>query len=145
LSGRCNFSGDFSDPNDSSNVYSSTRVGVVLNPDGSVDHYVTSGSATQLVNELIYVGVGNAYEALTTSPGTTDQDKINNAISGIPDQTVTTTYTIGNVSGSASVNIASPEELAAVPEPSTLIPACFGALVMGLAAWRRHQKGVAAS
>jgi hypothetical protein len=58
------FVGDFSNTSDPSNVYSSKRVGINYGPDhikGTPDDVViNSGPATQLVDELIYVGVGNA-------------------------------------------------------------------------------------
>lgn len=44
---------------DATDSYSSTRVGIIHTSGGDV--YVTSGSATQLVDELAYVGVGNAF------------------------------------------------------------------------------------
>src|SRR5579864_3949579 len=39
-------------------VYNSARVGIIH---GVSDTFITSGSATQLVDELIYVGIGNAF------------------------------------------------------------------------------------
>jgi hypothetical protein len=114
------FSGGFT----ASDNYSSTRVGVVLNPNGTVNHFVTSGSATQLVNELFYVGVGNAYAADSTTPGATNQDKINNVIASIPNETVSDTYSIGQFSGSGSVNVF------ATPEPSTLTGALIAVLCL---------------
>jgi PEP-CTERM motif len=126
------FAGSFN----SSDSYSSAAVGVIFN--GSKKTFVTSGPATQLVDALYYVGVGNAYEALSTDPGATNQDKLNNAIASIPSETVTTTYTIHGFSGSASANVS------AVPEPSTLLlTSIVAAVALGLA-WRRRKHGVVA-
>jgi hypothetical protein len=120
------FAGSFN----SSDSYSSTSVGVIFN--GSNETFVTSGPATQLVDALYYVGIGNAYEALSTDPGATNQDRLNNVTTLIPSETVTTTYTIDGFSGSASVNVS------AVPEPSTLLlMSIAAAVVLGLA-WRRR-------
>ena len=55
------FIGDFTSPSD---AYSSTRVGLNYGPDGikgtGDDVLISSGPATQQVDELFYVGVGNA-------------------------------------------------------------------------------------
>lgn len=49
------FSGDFS----AADVYSAVRVGVIYGMGGPT--YITSGSASQLVDAFYYVGIGNAF------------------------------------------------------------------------------------
>ncbi|MBZ5696891.1 MAG: hypothetical protein LAN36_16210 [Acidobacteriia bacterium] len=50
------FTGGF----DATDEYSAKRVGIINLPGGG-QQLVTSGSASQLVNELVYVGIGNAF------------------------------------------------------------------------------------
>ncbi|MFN8219808.1 MAG: Ig-like domain-containing protein [Fimbriimonadales bacterium] len=70
------FTGSF----DGTDNYSASRKGIDYGADrvkgGVDDTIITSGPATQEVDELIYVGVGNALDA-TFEPGLTDQDKLN--------------------------------------------------------------------
>jgi hypothetical protein len=122
--------------------YSSDYVGVIYGAGGASDvsHYtfVTSGPNTQLVNAVFGRGSGNAYEALSSDPGATNQDKINNVIASIPSETFSATYTINGVSGGGSVNIQADPPVA-TPEPSTMISAGIGVLMMLGYAWRRNR------
>ncbi len=113
--------------------YSSTRFGVDWGADrskgGGDDIIYTSGNGATLVDEIVYVGVGNAFW-----PGGSDPDPSNpiggaqaamdDAISYVLKNapfTITGSYTIFNDSGSASV--------AAVPAPASVIALLgFGAI-----------------
>jgi len=103
------FIGDFSDPMDPSNVYSSTRVGIA--PNNAV---ITSGPATQVVKALYYVGVGNAIAPDDVTPQCmgTDQstiDCVKAFYDSIMPFRVTTTYTLkdsdGGVLGTNSATV----------------------------------------
>jgi hypothetical protein len=116
--------------------YSNDYVGVIFGTGGNPDQYITSGANTQMVDAVFGRGSGNAFAVYMTDPGATMQDKLDNALAGIPDMTFTGTYTLGGATGSAFVNVAA----AAVPEPSTLLLSGTGA-VLGLAyAWRRRRR-----
>ena len=110
-------SGDFSGSN-----YSNVRVGIDYGADrmkgGGDDTVITSGSSTQLIDEFIYVGVGNAYDA-SSAVGDTNQQKLDNtfrAIRTTPVFDVTGTYTLfdsgGSLLGTGSTFIT------VVPEPA---------------------------
>jgi len=88
------FTGDFVGFN-----YSAARVGIDyfdgIKGNGN-DITYTSGSGTNLVNELIYIGVGNAFDA-TFEPGANNQDKMDNVLSYILGEApfdISTTYTL---------------------------------------------------
>jgi hypothetical protein len=127
--------------------YSSDYVGVIYGAGGASDvagyTFVTSGPNTQLVNAVFGRGSGNAYEALSSDPGATDQDKINNVIASIPSGTFSGTYTLDGVSGSGNVNIVNTPDPAPAPEPSSLVSAGIGiATVLGVY-WRKRRKAQA--
>jgi len=93
------FTGDFSDPMDPSNVYSSTRVGIDVN-----DNVINSGPATQVVKALYYVGVGNAIAPNDVTPPClgTDQatvDCVKAFYDSIMPFRITTTYTLKDANG----------------------------------------------
>ncbi len=107
-------------------TYTSSYIGINYGADGvrggGDDTFITSGPNTQLVNEIVGRGSGNAWAVLNTDPGLINQDKINvganaiwNANGGNP-ITFTGTYSIGATSGSGSVLFDSPT---AVPLPAT--------------------------
>jgi hypothetical protein len=86
--------------------YSNHAVGVVFNSDGTVNHLVTSGAASQLVDEIVYVGIGLSNDA-TTYPSLAAALAFNQSLGNF---TITSTYTYNNgrgtvVSGSATVNV----------------------------------------
>jgi hypothetical protein len=96
-------------------VYSQNRVGVVFNGTNPPT-FITSGSADQPVNELLYVGVGNAFDN-TQCPGA-DQSTLNcvaGQFDAISPFSVTTQYTLtdpnNNVlaTGNATVDFVAPE------------------------------------
>jgi hypothetical protein len=127
------FVGDFSTPSD---VYSSTRVGINYGPDhikGTADDVrISSGPATQVVDELVYVGVGNALAGGDVScPGSNQatMDCVKAFYDSISPFNITTTYTLRNANGgllsTGSATVLFP---AAVPEPAT-----WGFMIVGLA------------
>lgn len=122
-----------------------TRYGIDWGADrvkgGGDDIVYTLGNGTTLVDELVYVGVGNAWW-----PGGADPDPANPV--GGPQAamddlfywiladgpiTVSCSYDIGNYSGSASVDVV------AVPVPGALL---LGGLGVGLIGWLRSRRGL---
>lgn len=103
-------------------TYNSRRYGILYGGNGIYgggdDTYITSGAGTQMVDMLVYVGVGNATEALSTAPGATNQDKIDGVAAMIPTHDLTMTYTINDDVGSTSGSAMTHFE--AVPEPATM-------------------------
>lgn len=134
-------------------VYSPANVGVLYGSDGKLgggdDTLITSGSASQKVDALFYRGIGNAFAVYDTDPGMTNQDKINNFISGGTFNqpiTVSMNYTLyadqsdtGTPLGSGDAMIT----ISAVPEPSSVaISGFFGAaLLVGALRKRRASRG----
>jgi hypothetical protein len=130
--------------------YSNEYVGVIYGAGGAADiadyTYVTSGPNTQLVDALYGRGSGNAFAVYSTDPGTTIQDKLNNALAGIPNMTLTGTYSLIDTPGSQINTFAMSlgyVNVAAVPEPSTLISTGTG-VVLALAYARRRRRRAAA-
>jgi len=106
-----------SDPNDdlvfvssfgSGDVYSNQRVGIDYGPDlvkgGGDDVIITSGPATQLVDELMYRGPGNAWAGYSPT-NQSGVDLVRDYINDLGPFKVTTTFTIGAATGSATVNV----------------------------------------
>jgi hypothetical protein len=113
--------------------YSTTRYGINWGTDGvkggGDDTVYTSGNGTTLVNEIVYVGVGNAWwPGKGGSYGSDPANPIGGAQAAMDDYyawvntlepiTVTTTYSILAYSGSASVDV--------VPEPVTMAGLALG-------------------
>lgn len=93
--------------------YGTNIYGIRRNANGTVASYVTSGSQDQLVDEIIYIGVGNALEALNTDPGPTNQDRIFAAAGTVSaPYSITGSYSLSGMTGAATVNVV-------VPEPGT--------------------------
>ena len=85
--------------------YSSSYVGIIYGP-GGTNNYITSGPATQLVNEIVGRGSGNAWDTYDTSGNiASQQSNIDLLISQLGNQPFdfTATYTLAGVSGSNSV------------------------------------------
>ncbi len=85
--------------------YSASYVGIIYGS-GGTNTYVTSGPATQLVNEIVGRGSGNAWDTYDTSGNiASQQSNIDLLISQLGNQpfNFTGTYTIAGVSGSNSV------------------------------------------
>jgi hypothetical protein len=124
--------------------YSNDYVGVIYGAGGKNDvggyTYITSGSNNQMVDALYGRGSGNAFDVYTTSPGATTQEKLDIALAGIQDMTLTGKYSLigpwGNTLGTglASVN--------AVPEPSALISTGIG-VMLSIGYALRHRRRVA--
>jgi hypothetical protein len=103
---------DFVGTFDSTDVYNANRVGILKGVDGVVgtadDVLITSGSSTQLVDGLAYVGIGNAYWPANPADMAALVGTINTQ--GL---TVTGGYTItdgnGNLLGATSNSIGTPE------------------------------------
>ncbi len=87
--------------------YSSSYVGIIYGP-GGANTYITSGPATQQVNEIVGRGSGNAWDTYDTSGDiASEQSNILACALQVSDQpfNFTGTYTIGGVSGSNSVTL----------------------------------------
>jgi len=125
--------------------YSAMRHGINWGADrvkgGGDDIVYTSGNGTTLVDELVYVGVGNAWW-----PGGDDPNPANpagGAQAAMDDLfywilaegpiTVTCSYDILDFSGRAAVDVV------AVPAPSALL---LGGLGLGLIGWLRSRRAV---
>jgi hypothetical protein len=126
-------------------AYTPNKIGIIHNADGSINHLITSGDSTQLVDEIVYVGIGNAWwpnvgtpgEQTPFSPGATETDAMNNyyaflnANGGVD---VATTYYLVDAnnntiaSGTASVDV--------VPAPAAVLLGLLG--LSGLAAFKRR-------
>ncbi len=126
--------------------YSTAIVGMNYGPNGvkggGDDFYITSGSNTQFVNELFYRGSGNAPAVLSTDPGATDQDKIDNARQLMPhDFIFNGQYSLGvddfgTFTGSAFVVVA-------VPEPATVAMTGLGGMALAFACvaqWKKRRR-----
>ncbi len=105
------------------------------------DNWITSGDSTPL-KELIGVGHGNAYAVYSSDPGTTNQDKINNALAGITGPfpfDFYGTYTL--VGPNQSILATGNGDVQVTPEPGTLsMLAGLGLSTFGFAFRRRWIK-----
>ncbi|MCA9216252.1 MAG: PEP-CTERM sorting domain-containing protein [Planctomycetales bacterium] len=119
--------------------YSSTRIGInyVDGIKGNGDDIViNSGPGTQLVNELLYVGIGDGFPSENIA-APTDQDDINLTLGAIYagcngcEVMLTGSYTVGDTTGSGKVTIF-------IPEPSTMALSTFGVLAC-FAAFRKRR------
>ncbi len=100
--------------------------GVLGGGDDVVYNTANPGSDTTLVNELYYVGIGNAFEALSTA-GMTDQEVIDDVANEVGGYSLSTAYSVAgtNTGAFTSVNFTQP-----VPEPATMAALGLGALAL---------------
>lgn len=126
--------------------YSPSFVGLQYGPNGVLgggdDVLITGGPNTQFVNELFARGTGNAPEVLSTDPGATDQEKIDNARLLIPNDFIFNgEYSLGvddfgTFTGSAFVVVA-------VPEPATVAMTGLGGAALAFACvtqWKKRRR-----
>ena len=113
------FAGDLSGGN-----YSSVRVGIDWGADrvkgGGDDTVITSGVGTQLIDEFIYVGVGNAFDA-SSQPGPTDQDKLDQTRQDVfPNYPIIVTGTYRLQDGIGGFLVTGSTFVQVVPEPTSI-------------------------
>ena len=102
--------------------YAPHRKGLDYGPDrvkGTIDDVIyTSDSGSTLVDELIYVGAGQAPAVSDLSPGSTRQEKIDNLLALVPPYLLTCTYMLWNDAHTSVV--ASSQYTVHLPEPASL-------------------------
>lgn len=119
--------------------YSSGFVGLNYGDDGikntGDDFFITAGPNTQLFDELFARGSGNANAVLNSSPGTSDQEKIDNILAAMPSAyEFQGLYTLaGDFTGSAFVVVG-------VPEPATIALTTTAGAALGFVCWRQLKK-----
>lgn len=107
------------------------------------DTKIASGSSSQLVNKLFYIGVGFSFNGAHFT-GATDQEKLDNAIAadnGISNgqpNSLHLTYSVKGYTGSSTVG-----DGPSTPEPGTMLPMGGGLIVFSAVARRirRNQSG----
>jgi hypothetical protein len=105
-------------------TYNANRVGIL----GSTR--ITSGSATQLVDEILYTGFGLTFDvdAAPPEPGTTEQLRLNaglNDLNGSAPFSITGTYTVKTAAGAilgtgTATERLDPSGAGAIPEPGSI-------------------------
>lgn len=126
--------------NFSSSDYASHRIGVRVGTDGILntadDIIIDSGSGSQLVDALYYVGAGNAFWP-TPEPGESNQDAINRTWSEIPTSfDINMSYSVGDGAGGILASATESVDVE-VPLPGTLALAAAGLGALGLTTRRR--------
>ncbi|MEZ6118016.1 MAG: VPLPA-CTERM sorting domain-containing protein [Pirellulaceae bacterium] len=123
-------------------TYSSTRLGINYGTDGIADTaddiiYDSGEAGTSLINELVYVGVGDGFYSFN-SAAASDQDDINQTLAQIfgadcdgCNVDFDATYTLpnpmgGTASGTGGIDIF-------VPEPASAVMVLCGLIGLGLA------------
>lgn len=121
--------------------YSATRFGIDFGANrvegGGDDIMYTTGNGLTLVDKIVYVGVGNAFDA-TSEPGTTNQDKMDSAIAYIMSESmfdITCTYTMYAPGGVTVLGSGTGSVLVPAPGPT------MGLVTMGaICLMRRHRR-----
>lgn len=115
--------------------YNANRYGIDYGPDrmkgGGDDILYTTGNGLSLVDEIVYVGVGNAFDA-TFEPGATNQDKINSVLAYIASEApfdIYTTYKIYDPTG--TIFLGAGGDVVTVPTPAALAVFGIGLAVLG--------------
>lgn len=96
-----------------------------------------AGSGSQLIDELVYVGVGNALWPTVPGQGDTEQEALDNVAAYFFDEpiaSITGTYGLRGTDYAASATV----RLVQVPEPATLALAIPGLIAAG--AWTRRRR-----
>jgi hypothetical protein len=133
------FSTNWANGNPISN-YSANQIGLITTGPSSPST-ITSGSPTQLVNELVVVGVGNALantgagNPCSVLSGQAAVDCVKGQYDALIPFNITTTYSLAGTGASGSASVAFVPD---VPEPGTL--ALFGSAVAGLGLIGRRRK-----
>ena len=128
--------------------YNAGRIGLIHHSDGTVT-YITSGASSQLVDEIIYRGVGSFDTDLTLAgSGMTGQQLLNAEIAkfaAVPNLSFTGTYTIykdGTSRDAGSILFSNSATIGTVPEPSSLAMMTIALLGSAAAARFRRRKAV---
>ncbi len=98
----------------------------------SDDYWITSGPSTQLVNEFHTAGFGSSWYAVSSGPGSTDQERLNAVFEGEVPFQIIGTYRLGDEIAQASITV--------VPEPSAYALWGMGLAVMTHVLRRRPKK-----
>ncbi len=122
--------------------YSSEYVGVIFGTNGNPVTYITSGPSTQLVNEIVGRGSGNANDAYCTGCSIAQQQAaIEDSLSQYAGMSqFTGTYTLTGPGGVLSTGSG---DFDVVPEPATFGTMAGVALALVLAAMRRRAAATA--
>lgn len=118
-------------------VYNERTWGVLFGPNGVLgggdDTIISSGPNTQLVDALFGRGTGLALAVLTSSPGATNQDRLDIFGFSTPNYFTRGTYSLGGFSGGGRTFFF------AVPEPGTVIGGVAAGLLLVGNIWRRRR------
>jgi len=95
-----------------------------------------TSTTTNLIDELIYTGIGTAYSPLEISVTDTDQDKLDNRVEYIIDLGVAPTTVTYNITSDSGTDSGSGSIYYQIPEPSS---ALLGLLGVGLFLRRRSR------
>jgi hypothetical protein len=120
--------------------YSSSAVGIVCTSANCATYTtVTSGAATQLVDELAFVGVGGSFCADSDfCPGTTIAQQENYILTNVDPFTVANTYSLDDANGNAIASVSNTAVIS--PEPQAWFLAALGFLLLAMAVRYRRRK-----
>jgi hypothetical protein len=127
------FTGNFGGPSD---AYSATRIGINYGPDhikGTADDVrISSGAATQTIDELIYIGVGNALAPDSSCPGSSQAtlDCVKTIYDSLLPFSLTTDYSLADAKGGPLASSSASVDFPSVPEPASFGLALAGGLIL---------------